>query len=232
MDEKNLWEDTMVIVNTDHGYMLGEHGYWAKNYMLCYDEIVHTPLFIWDPRFPESAGTSRTALVQTIDLPVTILKFFGIDSAEDMQGQDIAQIIGEDKGSRSCGLFGIFGAHICCTDGRYVYMRAPRNLEIPLHEYTLMPTHMMDFFSPRELESMERHEAFSFTKNCPVMQIDADKAIRCIEEGDYLFDLWNDPGQKHPIVSEEIVGKMEQSMVRLMRLNDAPEELYLRFGFA
>ena len=152
--------------------------------------------------------------------------------AEDMQGQDIAQIIGEDKGSRSCGLFGIFGAHICCTDGRYVYMRAPRNLEIPLHEYTLMPTHMMDFFSPRELESMERHEAFSFTKNCPVMQIDADKAIRCIEEGDYLFDLWNDPGQKHPIVSEEIVGKMEQSMVRLMRLNDAPEELYLRFGFA
>ena len=24
MDEKNLWEDTMVIVNTDHGYMLGE----------------------------------------------------------------------------------------------------------------------------------------------------------------------------------------------------------------
>ena len=98
MDEKNLWEDTMVIVNTDHGYMLGEHGYWAKNYMLCYDEIVHTPLFIWDPRFPESAGTSRTALVQTIDLPVTILKFFGIDSAEDMQGQDIAQIIGEDKG--------------------------------------------------------------------------------------------------------------------------------------
>ena len=29
MDEKNLWEDTMVIVNTDHGYMLGEHGYCA-----------------------------------------------------------------------------------------------------------------------------------------------------------------------------------------------------------
>jgi arylsulfatase A-like enzyme len=30
MDEKNMWEDTMLIVNADHGFLLGEHGYWAK----------------------------------------------------------------------------------------------------------------------------------------------------------------------------------------------------------
>ena len=53
-----------------------------------------------------------------------------------------------------------------------------------------------------------------------------------MEEGDYLFDLQNDPGQEHPIVSEEITGEMGRTMYRLMRLNDAPEELYLRFGFA
>lgn len=231
MDEKKLWEDTMLIVNTDHGYMLGEHGYWAKNYMPCYDEIVHIPLFVWDPRAPECAGEYRSSLVQTIDLPVTILKFFGISPMADMQGSDIAQVIQDDQAVRSYGIFGMFGAHICCTDGRYVYMRAPRNLSIPLYEYTLMPTHMMNFFSMEELRSMKWHKGFSFTKNCPVMQIETDTAIRCVQNRDYLFDLADDQEEEHPIISEELTAKMEKEMYRLMVQTDAPEELYLRFGF-
>ena len=30
MDELDLWEDTMLIVCTDHGFLLGEHDWWAK----------------------------------------------------------------------------------------------------------------------------------------------------------------------------------------------------------
>lgn len=33
MDEHDLWRDTMLIVGTDHGFLLGEHGWWAKNQM-------------------------------------------------------------------------------------------------------------------------------------------------------------------------------------------------------
>lgn len=60
MDEYNLWEDTMLIVNTDHGFMLGEHDWWAKsNHINYYEEIVHTPLFIYDPRSrPRAAVTA------------------------------------------------------------------------------------------------------------------------------------------------------------------------------
>ena len=47
----------MLIVCTTHGYMLGEHGFWAKNYMPPYEEVVHTPLFIWDLR----AGVRQSA---------------------------------------------------------------------------------------------------------------------------------------------------------------------------
>jgi len=50
MDEQDMWKDTMLIVNTDHGYLLGEHGWWAKMVQPVYDEIAHLPLFIWDPR--------------------------------------------------------------------------------------------------------------------------------------------------------------------------------------
>lgn len=50
MDECGLWKDTMLIVTTDHGFLLGEHDWWAKNIMPFYNEIARTPLFVWDPR--------------------------------------------------------------------------------------------------------------------------------------------------------------------------------------
>jgi len=50
MDAYDMWQDTMLIVNTDHGFLLGEHGWWAKCVMPFYNEVAHTPLFIWDPR--------------------------------------------------------------------------------------------------------------------------------------------------------------------------------------
>ena len=46
MDRHDLWDDTMLIVNTDHGFLLGEHDWWAKCVMPFYDEVAHTPLFI------------------------------------------------------------------------------------------------------------------------------------------------------------------------------------------
>ena len=34
-----MWQDTMLIVATDHGFLLGEHGWWAKNRPLFYEEL-------------------------------------------------------------------------------------------------------------------------------------------------------------------------------------------------
>lgn len=229
MDSKNMWEDTMLIVNTDHGFLLGEHGYWAKNYMPCYDEIVHTPLFIWDPRTPSCAGTHPKSLVQTIDLPITIMNFFGLKLTDDMQGKDLATVIKNDNKVRESGLFGNFGGHICCTDGRYVYMRAPRNEKISLNEYTLMPTHMMEFFSDGELSTMQRSEPFEFSKNLPLMKISTDSKTRCVDTKDYLFDLKEDPHQQNPIESLEVTERLTQDMIKLMKENDAPSEIFERF---
>ena len=49
MDKYQMWDDTMLIVGTDHGFLLAEHGFWGKNQMPYYNEVAHTPLFIWDP---------------------------------------------------------------------------------------------------------------------------------------------------------------------------------------
>lgn len=38
MDENDMWKDTMLIVNTDHGFLLGEHDCWAKSVHPFYNE--------------------------------------------------------------------------------------------------------------------------------------------------------------------------------------------------
>ena len=66
MDRYDMWKDTMLIVCTDHGFMLGEHDHWAKCYFPFYNEVANTPLFIWDPR-SQVRNEHRKSLVQTID---------------------------------------------------------------------------------------------------------------------------------------------------------------------
>ena len=107
MDRYDMWKDTMLIVGTDHGFLLAEHGHWGKNQMPYYNEIANNPLFIWDPRSGVK-GERREALVQMIDWAPTLLNYFGEKVPEDMQGKDLAETVARDKKVRDCALFGVF----------------------------------------------------------------------------------------------------------------------------
>ncbi|GLQ55862.1 sulfatase [Devosia nitrariae] len=232
MDELDLWDDTMLIVCTDHGFLLGEHGWWAKMVQPWYDENIHTPLFIWDPR-AKAKGQRRKSLVQTIDFGPTLLDYFGVAPTERMEGHALGQTVASDTPVREAGLFGAFGMHVNVTDGRYVYMRAPRDASNrPLDEHTLMPTHMRWQFTREELKRAELIEGFPFTQDVPVLRIPGMPfgAGNAFELGTLLFDLETDPGQEHPLEDPQIELRMINLMLELMRANEAPESQYQRMG--
>ena len=141
MDAHDMWRDTMLIVNTDHGFLLGEHDWWGKNAMPDFNEIAHTPLFIWDP-VSGVCGERRSALTQTIDLAPTLLAFFGRPIPPDMRGRSLLPVIRENAAAHDYALFGYFNGPINITDGRYVYMRARVDDAVQMHQYTMMPTAM------------------------------------------------------------------------------------------
>jgi len=233
MDEYDLWKDTMLIVNTDHGFLLGEHDWWGKCRMPFYNEIANTPLFIWDHRIGKK-NERRQSLVQTIDLAPTILEYFGLDRPEDMQGCVLKDVIAQDKPVRQAGLFGIHGGHVNVTNGKYVYMRAPINEKNePLYQYTHMPTHMRHSFSIEEMQRLEGlQKPFGFTKGCHTMKIKCSPAImqEAHRFGTLLFDIEQDPKQENPIENEKTEKEMCEHLVRLMRENDAPKEQFERLG--
>ena len=231
MDDLDLWQDTMLIVTTDHGYLLGEHGWWAKNFPPFYNEIAHTPLFIWDPRCG-AAGERRDSLVQMIDMAPTLLEYFGVERPKDMQGVPLRETIATGATIREAALFGIFGGHVNCTDGRYIYMRAPAAPDNrPLYEYTLMPVHIRNLFSVKECQTAELAGPFSFTKGCPTLKIAAGNgAARAYPIDTLLFDLARDPQQAAAIANPAVEQKMLRHLVRLMQENDAPGDQFERLG--
>jgi arylsulfatase A-like enzyme len=233
MDELNMWEDTMLIVVTDHGFLLGEHDWWAKIKQPFYNEVAHPPLFIWDPR-SGCQNERRQSLVQMIDLPATLLEYFDVECPPNMQGMPLKEAIASDEPVREAALYGVHGGHVNVTDRRYVYMRAPTSAENkPLYEYTLMPTHMRNMFGVDELQDIELAEPFHFTKGCRTMKIEARRPwADPYEFGTLLFDMQSDPAQDNPLNDPAVEKKMSKYLVELMEKNDAPAEQFIRLGLS
>jgi hypothetical protein len=230
MDELALWDDTLLIVGTDHGFLLGEHDWWAKTVQPWYNEVAHIPLFIWDPR-ARKADERRESLVQWIDFAPTLLEFFHVPIPATMQGTPLRERIANDKPARPAGLFGVFGGHVNVTDGRYVYMRAPvRPENTPLFEYTLMPTHMRGRFAITELQDVSLAEPFSFTQGIRPLKIPARSWVNAHAFGTMLFDLATDPNQEHPIIDDDVERRMIRLLIEWMQWNEAPAEQFERLG--
>jgi hypothetical protein len=198
-----------------------------------YNELVHLPLFIWDPKAGQKGSRNRS-LVQTFDLPPTLLDFFEIAIPQDMQGLSLLGTMKDSAPVRQAGLFGIYGGHVNCTDGRYVYMRAPvRPDNQPLYQYALMPTTHgagRAFLRLEDLREAELCDPFTFTKGCRTLKIPGRNFKNMYSFGHLLFDLKTDPRQENPLQDEQAETAMIGHMLRLMRMNDAPAEQYERLG--
>ena len=75
-------DNTVIIVTSDHGEMLGERGAWYK--MSCYEGSARVPLVFWSPRrFPPRRVTEA---VSTMDLLPTLAELAGAGDPRTLPG--------------------------------------------------------------------------------------------------------------------------------------------------
>ena len=87
---KGLWDSTVIVVTSDHGEMLNEHGEVGHGFFL-YQPALAVPLVIHVPQ--STAGKKVSDVVQLVDLPSTILDLAQIPVPKQMQGESLAPVI-------------------------------------------------------------------------------------------------------------------------------------------
>lgn len=230
MDKYDLWKDTMLIVNTDHGFMLGEHNFNGKNFGPLYNEVSHLPFFIYNPK-TKSKGT-RYSLSQTVDIAPTLLDFFNLDIPNNLDGHSLLSTLENDKASRDIAYFGVFGSYNCATNGEMVYMHANATDDnLPLVECTLMPTRMRGYFDIEDINNMEISNGDRHSNNVKYMKIPVKTFYNAKITGNQLFDLKNDPYQLNNLANTTDTTKYSKWILDGLNTCEAPIEEYIRLGF-
>ena len=95
LDELGIREDTLIIYNSDHGEMLGDHGIYLKGPYF-YEGMSHVPLIIsWKNHFMK--GVRLNALAELTDLVPTIEEICIGEIEPGVQGRSLADVLTGDK---------------------------------------------------------------------------------------------------------------------------------------
>jgi arylsulfatase A-like enzyme len=123
MEELSLFEDTLVLLLSDHGMILGEHGLVGKPHYALYPETVDVPFMIRHPG-GKLSGDAHDYFASTHDVAPTILGHLGIDPPEQMTGQNLMALFeGGEPAARPHFTLG-YHDHVWARDDRYAMFSA------------------------------------------------------------------------------------------------------------
>ena len=91
--ETGLAENTLVVFTSDHGEMMGAHDISPSMKQWPYDEAVHVPFLLLDPRVPAHVVTTP---LTTPDILPTLLGLAGVAVPKSIEGDDLSVLV---KGS-------------------------------------------------------------------------------------------------------------------------------------
>ncbi|MFB9058104.1 sulfatase [Mariniflexile ostreae] len=98
LEEKGLNKNTIVIITSDHGEMMGSHGLMSKN--IWYEEAMNVPFII---RWPEKIKPNQKSdlLISPTDLMPTILNMLGTRKGipTNLDGEDLSSLILKNQGT-------------------------------------------------------------------------------------------------------------------------------------
>lgn len=85
LDRLGLAENTIVVMTSDHGYHMGEHGLWQKQSL--FEESSRVPLIVSAPGL--TAGGVAGTPVGLIDLYPTLAELCGVEAPDNLQGHSL-----------------------------------------------------------------------------------------------------------------------------------------------
>lgn len=90
LEEKNVSDETIVVLWGDHGWHLGEHAIWGKHAL--FEESLHSPLIIRYQGIP-NPGEGTDSIVETLDIFPTLCDLAKLPIPEFVNGVSLRPIL-------------------------------------------------------------------------------------------------------------------------------------------
>jgi arylsulfatase A-like enzyme len=95
LDESGQAENTIVVLTSDHGELLGSHGMYCKN-LSGFEEVYGIPMVVRGPGV--EAGVTSDARVGLHDVGPTLMELVGLDGFEPPDARSFAPLLRGDSG--------------------------------------------------------------------------------------------------------------------------------------
>ncbi len=207
VDALALREDTAIIITSDHGFYLGEHGYIGKSLIRreqyeslpLYPEVARVPLLI---RLPGVGGTvNAQAFAQPVDLMPTVLDLLGVPIPGTVQGVSLVPACrGEDHGRA-------FAVSAPTISGPDITVPHPTNrVTLTTEEWTLILGAQVGRLQSEEATAM----VDSLARRITVMEGPI---------GPELYHLPTDPGCTHNVLADhqDTARRLQETLVAFLR---------------
>jgi arylsulfatase A-like enzyme len=129
-----LAQNTLVVLVSDHGVLLGEYGWVGKRYSEMHEELTHVPFMIRHPA-GLAKGSSSRYYASTHDIGPTVLSVLGQQVPEHMDGVDLSPLLGGQRPSESRRYrTACYNDHVCAGDGRWLLIADNRGRDKRLYD--------------------------------------------------------------------------------------------------
>ena len=165
LDQAGLRDSTAIVFCSDHGYHLGEHGFWQKhNY---HEDVTRVPLIISAPGIPP--GRTRS-LVELVDIFPTLTDLTHIQTPPGVQGKSLVPLLKNPTDSVRDSALSLHKGHSLRTD-EWAFMRYSDDSE-ELYDMNNDPLQFTNLAGKSEFQEIKNSLATQLQQRLRDAQID------------------------------------------------------------
>ncbi len=142
-------QDTLIMVLSDHGVLLGEHGYLGKSGSQAYREVIDVPYIVRSPTGPGGSATSDF-FASTHDVAPTVLAALDVEPSAALDGEDLGPLVAGETGPERSTFTASYDDQVVAGDGRWLLISDNQGKERRLFDAEGDPRQQRDIASKQD----------------------------------------------------------------------------------
>ena len=134
LENLGLAQNTLVVLVSDHGVLLGERGWVGKRYSEMHEELTHVPMAMRHPA-GKAAGRASNYFASPHDVGPTVLSELGVDAPHGMNGADLSPLFdGRPPSRKRTYRTAAYNTYVSASDGRWLLIAGNHREELRLYD--------------------------------------------------------------------------------------------------